>query len=43
MFTGKKQRKGWGYEQKKECPVNTPEDWINLLLVSPRKRKTDYS
>lgn len=29
--------------KKKECPVNTPEDWINLLLVSPRKRKTDYS
>nr|DAV11401.1 MAG TPA: hypothetical protein [Caudoviricetes sp.]DAW13514.1 MAG TPA: hypothetical protein [Caudoviricetes sp.] len=29
--------------RKKECPVSTPEDWLNLLLVSPRKRKTDYS
>ena len=34
--------KHWDYE-KKECPVSTPEDWLNLLLVSPRKRKTDYS
>lgn len=32
----------WGCKRK-ECPVSTPEDWLNLLLVSPRKRKTDYS